>query len=126
MGRRVDLELKVKIGSDRTGPPDGSGFRQLLVSLLIIIILVLVVIILIIVVLVVIIIVILSGLDALGHEVVPITGDSGALGGVVQSAEHRLVELAGRLQVQSGLGLVVGPLRIGEKMEYSCNTESNV
>ena len=86
-----------------------------MVSLLIIIL-----VFVIIIVVIIIVVVILSGLDALGHKVVPVTGDSGALGGVVQSAEHRLVELTGRLQVQSGLGLVVGPLRSGKEMGNSC------
>ena len=107
MGRRIEhLELQVKSGSTEL-----NWFRQPVVSLLIIIL---------VVVIIVVVVVILSGLDALGHKVVPVTGDSGALGGVVKSAEHRLVELAGRLQVQSGLGLVVGPLRSGKEMEYSC------
>ena len=86
----------------------------------IIVVVVIIIVVVVVVVVVVIVVVILSGLDALGHKVVPVTGDSGALGGVVKSAEHRLVELAGRLQVQSGLGLVVGPLRSGKEMGCSC------
>lgn len=79
-------------------------------SSLLVIILVLIIFVLVIFIIVVVIIV-FTRLNGLGHKVVPIAGNSGTLGGVVQSSELRLVELAGRLEVQSGLGLVVGPLR---------------